>query len=108
VTPLNRWPRLAGHYLISFYRVTLSSVLGRECRYLPTCSSYADEAVQKYGLWAGSWMATARLCRCHPLGGAGYDPVPKAAPEGATWRRPWRYGVWRYACVDEGPAVTTR
>ena len=108
MTPLKRWPRQAGRVLIASIALTLSSVLGRECRYLPTCSAYADEAVERYGLWAGSWMATARLCRCHPWGGAGYDPVPQTAPEGAAWHRPWRFGVWRYACVDEGPVATTR
>jgi uncharacterized protein len=106
VTPFRRWPRQAGRLLIACYRLTLSSVLGRECRYLPTCSAYADGAVERYGLWAGSWMATARLCRCHPWGGAGYDPVPLTAPSGASWQRPWRFGVWRYVCVDEGPVAT--
>ncbi len=92
------WPRRFGHALILAYRATLSSVLGRQCRYLPTCSAYADEAVLTHGLWAGSWMAGARLCRCHPWGGAGYDPVPKAPATGAAPFAPWRYGVWRYRC----------
>ena len=59
-------PRLAAHALIRFYQLSLSALLGRQCRYLPSCSAYADEAIASHGLWAGGWMATARLCRCHP------------------------------------------
>ncbi len=81
--------------LIRAYQLTLSSVLGRQCRYLPTCSAYTDEAIARHGVWAGVWMGTARICRCHPLGGSGYDPPPQTPPPGADWRRPWRYGVWR-------------
>src|SRR5579871_5457507 len=95
MSPLARALRRAAHALIRFYQATLSSVLGRECRYLPTCSAYADEAIARHGVWPGLWMATARLCRCRPLGGAGYDPPPAALPRGASWARPWRYGVWR-------------
>ena len=91
-------PRRAAHILIRFYQLTLSSVLGRQCRYLPTCSSYADEAMRRHGLWAGSWMAMARLCRCRPGGGFGYDPPLAALPPRAGWMRPWRYGRWRYRC----------
>jgi uncharacterized protein len=47
------------------------------CRYLPTCSVYAIEAVERYGAWRGSWLATRRLGRCHPWGGYGADPVPE-------------------------------
>ncbi|HEV3043961.1 MAG TPA: membrane protein insertion efficiency factor YidD [Roseiarcus sp.] len=88
-------PRRAAHGAIRLYQLTLSCVLGRQCRYLPTCSEYADEAICRHGLWAGGWMGFARACRCHPYGGAGYDPPPKAPPSGASWVRPWRYGVWR-------------
>jgi len=88
-------PRRAAHGVIRFYQLTLSSVLGRECRYLPTCSDYADEAICRHGLWAGGWMGLARVCRCHPLGGSGYDPPPQEPAVDASWLRPWRYGVWR-------------
>ena len=81
--------------LIRFYQLTLSSLIGRQCRYLPTCSAYADEAIRRHGLWAGSWMGLARVCRCHPLGGSGYDPPPERPALRASWARPWRYGVWR-------------
>ncbi len=84
---------------IRFYQLTFSVVLGRRCRYLPTCSAYADEAIALHGVWAGGWMGAARICRCHPWGGSGYDPAPQKLPEGAVWTRPWRYGVWE--CVAD-------
>lgn len=58
------------------YRYTLSSVIGRECRFLPTCSEYALEAVATHGAWKGTGLALRRIARCHPWGGSGYDPVP--------------------------------
>ncbi|MFG1407692.1 membrane protein insertion efficiency factor YidD [Xanthobacter sp. VTT E-85239] len=90
-----RLPRLILRAPILFYRYTLSSFMGRQCRYLPTCSEYADEAISRHGAWAGGWMGAARLCRCHPWGGSGFDPVPQCLPADARWHRPWRYGVWR-------------
>lgn len=87
-------PRRGVLLAIRAYQLTASSVLGRRCRFLPTCSDYAAEAVGRHGVWPGAWMATARLCRCHPFGAWGYDPVPlTCAAVPAT--RPWRYGVWR-------------
>ncbi len=56
MTALVPAPRRAAHALIRFYQLTLSSLVGRQCRYLPSCSSYTDEAIQRHGLWAGSWM----------------------------------------------------
>jgi uncharacterized protein len=91
-------PRQAAHGLIRVYQLTLSSLFGRQCRYLPTCSAYMDEAVRRHGAWVGAWMGAARICRCHPWGGAGYDPAPAKTPAGADWARPWRYGRWRYRC----------
>jgi uncharacterized protein len=91
-------PRRAAHTFIRLYQLTLSSVLGRQCRYLPSCSAYADEAIQRHGLWAGSWMGVARVCRCHPWAGSGFDPPPLSVADGAGWARPWRYGRWRYRC----------
>jgi putative membrane protein insertion efficiency factor len=64
--------------VIRVYQFTLSSVAGRGCRYLPTCSSYAAEAIERHGLWTGLWLGLFRVARCHPWGGAGYDPVPGA------------------------------
>ena len=96
--PLALAPRQAAHGMIRAYQLTLSSLLGRECRYLPSCSAYADEAVQRHGAWAGAWIGAARICRCHPWGGAGYDPPAAELPPDANWARPWRYGRWRYRC----------
>lgn len=62
--------------LIHFYRYTFSSILGRECRFLPTCSAYALEAIDRHGPLKGSGLAAARFCRCHPWGRHGFDPVP--------------------------------
>jgi putative membrane protein insertion efficiency factor len=88
-------PRLAGRGLIKAYRYSLSGLVGFHCRHLPTCSQYADEALERFGLWAGSWMTLARLARCQPLGTSGLDAVPQALPPGARWYLPWRYGRWR-------------
>ena len=94
-TPLSRIPRFVGRILIAFYRFTLSPLIGPRCRHLPSCSEYADEAVSRFGLWAGSWMALARILRCHPWGTHGLDFVPVILPVRAHWYAPWRYGRWR-------------
>jgi putative membrane protein insertion efficiency factor len=88
-------PRLAGRALVKLYRVTLSPLIGMDCRYLPTCSEYADHALERHGLWAGGWMTLARLMRCHPWGNSGLDFVPEGKPQAARWYMPWRYGRWR-------------
>jgi putative membrane protein insertion efficiency factor len=88
-------PRLAGRGLVLLYRYTLSPVIGPRCRHLPGCSDYAEEAILRFGLWAGSWMALARFLRCHPWGSEGLDFVPTTLPPGAHWWAPWRYGRWR-------------
>ena len=90
-----RLPRLLGHALVTTYRYTLSPLLGPRCRHLPSCAEYADEAIARFGLWAGGWMALARILRCHPLGTAGLDFVPTHLPAPARWFLPWRYGRWR-------------
>ena len=58
------------------YKLTLSPWIGRQCRFLPSCSDYAAEALIAHGPWRGGWLAARRLCRCHPWGGVGYDPPP--------------------------------
>ncbi len=88
-------PRLLGRALIRLYRYTLSPFVGYECRHLPTCSHYAEEAIERYGLWAGGWMTLARLLRCQPFGTSGLDFVPDRLSAAARWYLPWRYGRWR-------------
>ena len=61
---------------IRFYRRNISPLRKPCCRFIPTCSEYALEAVEKYGPWKGSWLALRRLLRCHPFCKGGYDPVP--------------------------------
>jgi putative membrane protein insertion efficiency factor len=90
-----RLPRLLGRALILFYRYTLLALIGPRCRHLPSCSEYAEEAVVRFGLWAGAWMALARILRCQPWGTSGLDFVPAALPPRAHWWMPWRYGRWR-------------
>jgi uncharacterized protein len=58
------------------YKLTLSPLIGRQCRFLPTCSEYAADVLIGHGPWRGSYLAARRLCRCHPWGGSGYDPAP--------------------------------
>lgn len=58
------------------YKLSLSPLIGRGCRYMPTCSEYAAEALISHGPVRGSWLAARRVCRCNPFGGHGYDPVP--------------------------------
>jgi putative membrane protein insertion efficiency factor len=91
----SRAPRLAGRGMIRVYRYTLSPLVGFNCRHLPTCSDYADQAIERHGLWAGGWMTLARLLRCHPWGTAGLDFVCETTPAGAHLYVPWRYGKWR-------------
>jgi putative membrane protein insertion efficiency factor len=62
---------------IKIYQLTLSPFLGRQCRYEPTCSVYAEQALRRFGVRRGGWLAVKRLGRCHPWGGTGYDPVPE-------------------------------
>jgi hypothetical protein len=63
--------------LIKLYRYAISPYLAPSCRYTPTCSSYAIEAVQRFGVFRGGWLAMRRISRCHPWHEAGYDPVPE-------------------------------
>ena len=66
--------------LVTVYRYTISPLLGPRCRYEPSCSQYALEALREHGAARGSWLAVRRIARCHPWGGHGYDPVPHAHP----------------------------
>ncbi|MCK6630203.1 MAG: membrane protein insertion efficiency factor YidD [Anaerolineae bacterium] len=62
--------------LIRFYQKFISSALPPACRFYPTCSHYSYEAIEKYGLIRGGWLAVKRIGRCHPFHPGGYDPVP--------------------------------
>ena len=64
------------------YKLTLSPLIGQRCRFSPTCSDYARDALITHGLVRGGSLAVRRLCNCHPWGGSGYDPVPPAPPKG--------------------------
>jgi len=64
--------------LLRAYQLVVSPLVGPACRFTPSCSEYAREAIGAHGPAHGSWLAVRRLCRCHPFGGAGYDPVPLA------------------------------
>jgi hypothetical protein len=62
--------------VIRAYKVTFSPLFAGSCRYVPGCADYMSEAIARYGVRRGGWLGTKRLCRCHPFGGHGYDPVP--------------------------------
>jgi len=62
-------------HMVLLYRATLGRLLGGQCRYTPSCSQYAIDAIDKYGPLRGSLKAVGRICRCHPWGGRGYDPA---------------------------------
>jgi uncharacterized protein len=81
---------------IRVYQLSLSFLLGRHCRHLPTCSDYAMEAIGRHGAWAGFWLGLFRVARCHPFGTHGFDPPPDAAP-----RHDLR--IWRYARYGRRP-----
>lgn len=79
--------------VIRVYQLTLSSVMGRQCRFLPTCSEYTGDAIRQHGAWAGFWLGFSRVLSCHPWGGNGYDPVP-AKPNKPVWM------FWRHTHKD--------
>lgn len=74
--------------LIRGYQLTLSPFLGGSCRFVPSCSAYAREAIETHGAWRGSLLALRRLSKCHPLGASGFDPVPASAASPAGRGKP--------------------
>ena len=72
------------------YQLLVSPLLPPACRYLPTCSEYAVEAIERHGAWRGIVLALGRLARCHPWGGSGYDPVPEPGGSGCPRAGPGR------------------
>jgi putative membrane protein insertion efficiency factor len=94
ISPLGRLTRTLAKAPIYVYRYSLKAVLGNECRYLPTCSQYALDAIELNGAWRGAWLAFSRLTRCRPGARHGYDPAPDIRGERYVLT-PWRYGRWR-------------
>ncbi len=82
-----RLMRAAMLALVACYRHVVSPLLPMSCRYHPSCSAYAEEAIRRFGPWRGGRLALARLLRCHPWGGYGFDPVPDG-PHRADGRTP--------------------
>lgn len=68
--------------LLRAYQLGISPFLGQNCRFYPTCSTYAAEAIREHGAAKGSLLAARRLCKCHPWNPGGVDPVPKKAADG--------------------------
>ncbi len=75
-TGIDRAARAFGAFLIGVYQYAVSPLFPSSCRYTPTCSQYAKEAIVKHGLLRGSYLAARRILRCHPFHPGGYDPVP--------------------------------
>lgn len=72
--------------LIRIYQVTLSTVMGKECRFYPSCSHYTSDAIRRYGALRGGWMGARRIFRCNPWNQGGYDPVPEdLPPQAGLW-----------------------
>lgn len=79
---------------IIIYRYSLSALIGRHCRHLPTCSEYTLDAIDRHGAWIGFWLGLSRISRCRPGGTDGFDPVPPSLPDHPWWA-PWRAVRWR-------------
>ena len=76
---VGRLPGILAVALIRAYQYFISPLLGPRCRFYPSCSHYAVDAIRGHGLLRGSWLAARRIARCHPLNAGGYDPVPSSA-----------------------------
>ena len=77
---MREWAKYAVMQVLRGYKWAISPMFPPACRYVPTCSEYAMEAIERYGALRGGWMAMWRLLRCHPLARGGYDPVVKGVP----------------------------
>lgn len=74
------WPRKLLLVPVRFYRYAISPLMAPRCRFFPSCSEYAIEAVERHGAWRGGWLAARRVCRCHPWNPGGIDEVPRTLP----------------------------
>jgi putative membrane protein insertion efficiency factor len=79
-TPRLSWPARLAVRAIRWYQTTISSRTPPVCRFTPTCSQYALQAIERYGVWRGTWMGFVRILRCNPLTPGGHDPVPGTEP----------------------------
>ncbi|MCU1301360.1 MAG: yidD [Candidatus Sulfotelmatobacter sp.] len=84
---MNQYAKFVTLQLLRTYKWAISPLLPAACRYVPTCSEYAMEAVERYGALRGGWMAIGRILRCHPFAGSGYDPVVRAAAEKESFHK---------------------
>ena len=80
---IERWVTTILLLLIRGYQLLISPILGPSCRFLPSCSEYAVDAIRIHGPARGSWMAMRRISRCHPFHASGYDPVPRGEQGGS-------------------------
>ena len=90
------------------YRYSLSMLIGRHCRHLPSCSEYALNAIETNGAWRGLWLSLARFWRCRPTswgGSHGFDPAPDIRGEHYPPWAAWRYGRWRRGDVTSFPPL---
>lgn len=71
-----KWPSKIALLFVKFYQYSIRPLLPNACRFNPSCSQYASEAITKYGAMKGVWLGLKRIIKCHPWGGQGYDPVP--------------------------------
>ena len=87
--PVDRWLVGLSAVLLSAYRVVLGPLFAGACRFQPSCSHYAEEAIRRHGSIRGTWLTLMRLCRCHPFHAGGIDPVPPVVgPSRAAGRHP--------------------
>jgi hypothetical protein len=73
-------------FMVRAYQATLGPLLGGACRFHPSCSAYAVEAIERHGAARGAWLAAKRLAKCRPFGAGGYDPVPEESTDGTARR----------------------